>query len=67
MPVLYARNPGMFIFVSSPFIRRRVVMMLRIISGRYARELAAPVDISSYIFFGSRKQTAMGGDEPPTT
>jgi hypothetical protein len=43
-------------------------MMLRIISGRHARELAAPVDISSYIlFFGSRKQTAMGGDEPPTT
>jgi hypothetical protein len=44
-------------------------MMLRIISGRHARELAAPVHvyISSYIFFGSRKQTAMGGDEPPTT
>jgi hypothetical protein len=48
MPVLYARNPGMFIFVSSPFCFRRVVMMLRIISGRHARELAAPVDISSF-------------------
>jgi len=65
MPVLYARNPGMFIFaiLLSPAASERRVF----ISGRYARELAAPVDISSYIFFGSRKQTAMGGDEPPTT